>query len=106
MHRARSQPTPHPSVALSACALRRRQERDVLDRNVETLDALFLVSDGLLSSFASTGLGNWQLQTPVPPAPAPRVRRLFCFWCVCVCVCVCVCAEPGAAGRRLSGCSL
>ena len=62
----------------------------MLDRNVETLDALFLVSDGLLSSFASTGLGNWQLQTPVPPAPAPRVRRLFCFWCVCVCVCVCV----------------
>ena len=36
-----------------------------MDRNIDTFDAVFLVSDGLISSFAHTGLLNWQLQTSV-----------------------------------------
>ena len=49
----------------------------MLDRNIDLLDSLFLMNDGLLSSFNYAGGLNWQKQTPVTfmqPAPV-RIER-------------------------------
>mmetsp|Transcript_49500 Transcript_49500/g.116685 ORF Transcript_49500/g.116685 Transcript_49500/m.116685 type:complete len:769 (-) Transcript_49500:226-2532(-) len=44
-------------------AITQQPGRESADRNVHLMDAVFLVSDGVLSSHSPAGIQNWQLQT-------------------------------------------
>jgi len=50
-------------MTATPAVLKRRKDRDELDRNVDLLDAIFLMNDGLVSSYNYAGGLNWQVQT-------------------------------------------
>ena len=97
-------------LAAPPIVINRAKERDALERNVDMQDAIFYMSDGLISSYSFAGFQNWQIQTPatfMQPAPVwilPLEDALLAhmyiyghvcvnicmYMCMCVCVCVCM----------------